>query len=112
MSIALDQVIKQLGQPLSIVIVDGDRKLPNYKGKQEAVVGADNKYECVAAASIVAKHNRDDQIIEYSKDPKYSIYKWDTNKGYGTREHRYLIALHGPCDIHRKSFKGVKEYIR
>jgi len=42
---------------------------------------------------------------------QYPQYAFDRHKGYGTALHRDLIRKHGPCPIHRKTFKGVKEYL-
>jgi ribonuclease HII len=42
----------------------------------------------------------------------YPVYGLDSHFGYPTSKHKKAIALHGPCPIHRKSFKGVKEFLR
>ncbi len=76
----------------------------------ECVVGGDGKSVSIAAASIVAKVERDRMVLDMHK--VYPIYGWDRNKGYGTKEHREMIALYGATPYHRKSFSGVKEYIK
>ena len=63
----------------------------------------------IAAASILAKVERDRAMLAYHK--QYPHYGFDRNKGYGTAEHLRAIAEHGPCPIHRKTFRGVKEFL-
>ena len=48
-------------------------------------------------------------MIEY--DRLYPEYGFAHHKGYGTKQHLQAIATHGPCPIHRKTFRGVKEYL-
>lgn len=69
----------------------------------ETLIKADDKVECVKAASILAKVYRDNQMIEYAKT--YPEYGFERHKGYGVKAHIEAIAKHGYCDIHRKSFK-------
>jgi ribonuclease HII len=57
----------------------------------------------------MAKVERDRVMEEHHAF--YPQYGFDQHKGYGTKEHRQAIAKHGPCAIHRKTFKGVKEYL-
>jgi ribonuclease HII len=60
----------------------------------------------IAAASIVAKVTRDRLMME--EHLKYPQYGFDRHKGYGTEEHMAALAKHGPCPIHRLSYRGVK----
>jgi ribonuclease HII len=62
----------------------------------------------VAAASIVAKVARDAMMDRYHR--RYPAYGFDRHRGYGTPAHRAAIAAHGPCPIHRMSFKGMALY--
>lgn len=73
------------------------------------IVGGDRHCASIAAASIVAKVYRDSLMAGYHE--QYPQYNFIRNKGYGTAEHRRLIALHGPCPIHRRTFRGVREYL-
>lgn len=66
---------------------------------------ADTIFQSVAAASIVAKVERD-RIMD-GLDEVYPHYGFRRNKGYGTREHIDALTRCGPCDIHRLSFHGV-----
>lgn len=71
--------------------------------KQTAIINGDNKSISIAAASIVAKVYRDNLMVQYHKTfPKYFF---DKHKGYGTKLHREAIMRHGPCVLHRRSFK-------
>ena len=70
------------------------------------VKSGDNKYRNIAAASILAKTHRDEyveKIIENNPDLKK--YGWQTNMGYGTKEHMTAINKYGITKYHRKSFK-------
>jgi ribonuclease HII len=83
------------------ILVDGDQ-FHGYNGKNfVTVVGGDNKYTSIAAASIIAKVKRDNLMKEH-EDAK--IYGWASNKGYGTKQHLNAIREHGPSRIHRPSF--------
>ena len=70
------------------------------------VVGGDNKYSCIAAASILAKVERDLYIEEMCKKyPKLNeFYDLSKNKGYGTKNHLEGIKTHGISIWHRKTF--------
>lgn len=69
---------------------------------QLAVVRGDEKSFSIAAASIIAKVYRDSLMWDMSK--KHKNYKWDQNKGYGTREHQEAIQKYGITRLHRKMF--------
>lgn len=91
------------------VIVDGKFQIPDLDFPQEAVVKADDKFWQVGAASIVAKVYRDDMMAELADQyEQYSYYDWQSNAGYYTPKHRMGIILHGPCDLHRKTFVYFK----
>ncbi len=72
-----------------------------------AMPRADEKSISVAAASIIAKVTRDEYMSQMHLI--YPQYKFNINKGYGTKEHIEAIKKYGPCPIHRKSF--IKNYI-
>ena len=74
-----------------------------------AVVDGDAQSQAVAAASIVAKVTRDALMNE--DDARYPLYGFSQHKGYGTPEHLEALRLHGPCSIHRKSFRPVRELL-
>lgn len=72
----------------------------------EAIVKGDDKLACISAASILAKVTRDRLMLEY--DLSYPVYGFAKHKGYPTKDHLALIKQYGPCEIHRKTFAGVK----
>jgi ribonuclease HII len=77
---------------------------------QQVIKHGDRRSLCIAAASIIAKVTRDRLMDVYDKEfPEFGFGK---NKGYGTKGHRAAIRTFGYCSIHRKTFRGVKEYIK
>ena len=76
---------------------------------QQPVVQGDARSVSVAAASIVAKVTRDRLMCRYHE--AFPQYGFDRHKGYPTAAHCAAIARHGPCPIHRRSFKRVCEYL-
>lgn len=87
-------------------IIDGNRLPKNLNIPADYMIKGDAKSEGVAAASILAKVTRDRQIEEDSK--KYPEYSFDKHKGYGTKVHKEALEKHGPCEIHRMSYKPVR----
>lgn len=94
----------------SLVLVDGNKKFKDILNVDiEPVVKGDSKSSLIGLASIVAKVFRDQLMKSYAK--KYPHYGFEKNAGYPTKVHREAIVNHGITPIHRKSFKGVKEFI-
>ena len=89
-----DRALKDLcvGSP-DLLYVDGVHPVRAWFGKQHVEPKADLKYREVSAASIVAKHMRDQMMIVY--DREYERYKWKKNKGYGTQDHEDAIRKFG-----------------
>lgn len=87
----------------SITLVDGNKKIPELKGEQMAIVKGDRKVFAIACASIIAKVYRDKMMTRYAK--KYPGYGFEKHKGYGTKYHQAQLASLGPSEIHRKSFR-------
>jgi ribonuclease HII len=100
-------VLALVSQP-DFLLVDGKFPVPMPLPQQTLVKG-ESKSASIAAASIAAKVERDKLMDDYHR--QYPEYSFDRNKGYPTAEHRKAIKKHGPCDIHRRSFKCVREYI-
>jgi ribonuclease HII len=75
----------------------------------EAVVDGDARSLSIAAASILAKVTRDRMMDELAAS--YPEYRFEENKGYGTPEHLEALRAYGPCDVHRKSFRPVRELL-
>lgn len=76
---------------------------------QLPIINGDEKSLSIAAASIIAKVYRDNLMASLAKKPKYRKYKWQKNKGYGTKEHQKAIRRYGVTKLHRKLF--VRNYI-
>jgi ribonuclease HII len=76
------------------------------KQRQKAIIKGDQKSVTIAAASIIAKVQRDALMRNYHS--QYKIYNFFKNKGYGTKEHRHAIRTHGLSELHRASFDLVK----
>jgi len=86
------------------ILIDGNLVPPFFKNfsNVEAIVSGDSLAISIAAASIIAKVSRDNYMRELSYE--YPQYKFEKNKGYGTKQHIDAIKEFGPCKIHRKSF--------
>lgn len=84
------------------LLIDGNRFKHYRRVKHHCIVKGDGIYASIAAASILAKTYRDEYMQQLHQE--YSAYGWNTNKGYGTREHRLAIEKQGICKYHRKSF--------
>jgi len=93
-----------------IVLVDGNKAIPNFSMEQKAIIGGDRLVKSIAAASIVAKVTRDRMMMEAHE--KYPQYGFDKHKGYGTKLHMDTLIQYGPCEIHRKSFAPVKKCLK
>ena len=99
---AMRRCVERLPVPVDGVIVDGNREIPGIPYYQEAVIGGDDRYPEISAASVAAKVLRDRIMLFY--DRLYPGYGFARHKGYGTPAHRQAIAELGPCPIHRRSF--------
>lgn len=104
--LAMKNAVLKLPLKPDYILVDGV-KIPDIDISQESIVHGDALCACIAAASIVAKVERDKIMREY--DLEYPQYGFSKNKGYGTKEHVNSIKKYGFCPIHRKSFsiKGL-----
>jgi len=104
--LAMKRAILKLKKRPSLVLVDGN-KLPDLKNyKLEYVIKGDQKIPCISAASIIAKVSRDKFITKLSK--QFNNYGWDTNSGYGTKEHLKAIKKFGITRYHRKTFSPIR----
>jgi len=90
------------------VLVDGNR-CPDIRHPVEAIVKGDDKVQAISAASILAKVERDHQMI--SLHQQYPEYGFDRHKGYGTKVHVEALKQHGACPQHRRSFSPVRKVL-
>ena len=87
------------------ILVDGNKFHPYRQIPYDCIIKGDGKYASIAAASVLAKTHRDDQMgILHTTHPEYG---WNKNKGYPTKKHREAIAQIGACPLHRKSFQLI-----
>ena len=85
------------------IIVDGNRFYPYNDIQHHTIVKGDGKYLSIAAASILAKTFRDDEMHRLAQ--QYPQYAWEQNKGYPSRAHREAIARYGTTPHHRTTFR-------
>lgn len=115
--IAMSRAFDHIASTPKIVLVDGD-VLPElnepfndnnvkFGGLVKNVIGGDARSEAIAAASILAKVERDEEMCAFAE--KYPGYGFEKHKGYGTKAHYEAIDRLGLCPIHRKTF--LKKYL-
>jgi ribonuclease HII len=98
-----------LYQDDSRIIIDGILKFDNLgvdAYDKVSVIKADAKFPAVMAASIIAKTYRDDKM--HKLHHTYPNYGWDSNVGYGAKDHLAAIEKHGPSPLHRMSYAPMK----
>ena len=104
--LAMQRALEGLHVTPNIALVDGNR-CPEVPCACAAVVKGDQRVQAISAASIIAKVYRDRQMTELHEiHPQYGFA---SHKGYPTAQHRQAILDHGVIDLHRRSFKPVKE---
>lgn len=100
--LAMHRAIERLKKKPEFLLIDGNR-FKAYKGIDYAcLVKGDGRFASIAAASILAKTERDTFMQQLADE--FPQYDWKNNKGYGTLKHRKAIEQHGLCKYHRKSF--------
>jgi ribonuclease HII len=108
--LAMRRAVAKLKVKEGHVLVDGNQRIPGLKGfEQTTVIKGDLRVAPISAASIVAKVARDRLMKELGV--QFPVYGFEEHKGYSTPSHKQNIVLHGPCQWHRRSFSGVKEFL-
>jgi ribonuclease HII len=105
---AMALAVQALPFPPAMVLVDGNQPLP-LPYPQQPVIDGDARCPSIAAASILAKVFRDQRMEACHR--LYPQYNFAKHKGYATREHLEALRIWGPCPFHRRTFKGVKEWV-
>jgi ribonuclease HII len=105
---AMAQAIRALSPVPQMVLVDGHQPLP-LTYPQQPVVKGDDRCPSIAAASIVAKVYRDRLMEDLHR--RFPQYNFARHKGYATAEHLEALRCWGPCPLHRRTFRGVKEWL-
>jgi len=109
---AMARSVAKLGFSVDFVLVDGlftprfgVRSAPGV----QAIVGGDDKIACIAAASVLAKVERDFIMTQYAR--RFPRYHFERHMGYPTQEHLAALKRYGPCRLHRRNFKPVRELL-
>ncbi|HYM38319.1 MAG TPA: ribonuclease HII [Nitrospiraceae bacterium] len=106
--LAMGRAIQALPSVPDYLLLDA-LELPAVHLPQRAIIKGDALSVSIAAASVVAKVTRDRLMGGYHR--QYPQYNFQAHKGYGTAEHLRMLAVHGPCAIHRRSFRPVGEAV-
>jgi ribonuclease HII len=104
--LSMKRAVDDLGLIPDYLLIDGKFTIDS-NIDQRPVIKGDTLSLSIAAASILAKVTRDRIMTDL--DLQYPEYEFKRHKGYPTKAHKQAILAHGPCPIHRKSFKGVKD---
>ena len=100
---AMHRAIDQLVLSPELLLIDGNRFRPYPGIPHECIVKGDATYRSIAAASILAKTERDRMMLELAQ--QYPGYGFAEHKGYPTPQHRAALAELGPSPVHRLSFR-------
>ena len=100
--LAMRQALDQLSPAAQHVLVDG-RRNPKIDLPQTSIIKGDSLSFTIGAASIIAKVTRDRLMLDYHR--AFPQYGFAQHKGYATRSHLAALQQHGPCEIHRRSFR-------
>jgi ribonuclease HII len=107
--LAMRRAVQALTEQPEVVLVDGNRAPPQLGCRAETIVGGDAHSYSIAAASIFAKVTRDRYM--HALALTYPGYGWETNRGYGSRQHLEALSLLGPTPHHRRSFAPVTRLV-
>ncbi len=102
--LAMRRAVAALSLQPSMALVDGNRS-PNLPMPDQCIIKGDLTEPAISAASILAKQARDAMLLEL--DSEYPVYGFAQHKAYPTKMHLQALAAHGPCAVHRRSFKPV-----
>ncbi len=108
--LAMHKAINKITTKINFIIVDGN-KFKSFKNiAHKTIIKGDEKYLSIAAASILAKTERDEYMLKIHKE--FPEYGWDKNKGYPTKFHKQAILKFGTTKYHRKSFKLIDDQLK
>ncbi|MFA6423422.1 MAG: ribonuclease HII [Patescibacteria group bacterium] len=105
--IAFKRAIAEISKA-DLVLVDGF-EIPELRINQVKIIGGDRISNSIAAASIIAKVERDKVMSDLAKN--YPEFSFEKHKGYGTKIHQESLIKHGPCEIHRMNYKPIKNIL-
>ncbi|PIE63409.1 MAG: ribonuclease HII [Desulfobacter postgatei] len=104
--LSMKRAVENLNVVPDYLLIDGKFSIDS-SIDQRSVIKGDALSLSIAAASILAKVTRDRIMADL--DLQYPMYGFRRHKGYPTKAHKQAILTHGPCPVHRRSFKGVKD---
>jgi ribonuclease HII len=107
--IAMERALQAIVPQPDYLLLDAIT-LPRVSIPQKPLIKGDCRSHSIAAASILAKVTRDRMMLELHE--KFPVYNFQKHKGYGTKEHLFLLRKHGPCEAHRKSFSPVAALLK
>ena len=107
--LAMHKAIGGLKTVPTFISVDGNRFKPFADIPHETIIKGDSKHLNIAAASILAKTNRDAYMCQIHEE--FPMYNWRQNKGYPTKEHREAIKKYGITPYHRKTFRLLPQQL-
>ena len=105
--LAMRRAVGALAQSPEHLLIDGGHQIKDVPIAQQAIVGGDGKSQSIAAASVLAKVERDALMENYAEE--FPEYGFGTHAGYPTAAHLDALQKHGPSPIHRRSFGPVKK---
>ncbi len=100
--LAMQRALQRLNHPFQLVVVDGLLPLRSWRGPQRTLVGGDRLCAAIAAASVLAKEERDALMRRLA--PRFPGYGLERHAGYGTAHHRLALQQWGPTELHRRTF--------
>lgn len=107
--LGMQRAVDRLKPVPTLALVDGNRA-PDLDCAVRTIIQGDCLEPAISAASILAKVTRDRKMNELHCS--YPQYRFDRHKGYPTAEHLSLLARHGPCAVHRRSFAPVRKLLQ
>jgi len=104
--LAMAKAFRKLKPRPDLALIDG-RPVKGFPAEHRSLVKGDSLSLSIAAASIIAKVERDRFMLEAAE--RYPGYGFENHKGYGTAEHLEALRSLGPCPLHRRSFAPVAQ---
>ncbi len=107
-ALAMLRAIQALKMTPQFVLIDAFQ-IPELGIPSKSIINGDAKVKCIAAASVLAKVERD--LVMRQLDAEHPGYGFASHKGYGTKEHQAALAKLGPSPIHRLSYEPVRKLL-
>lgn len=106
--LAMRRALATIDPSYDDLVIDGSYNFLPDNPKARTIIKADASVPAVSAASIVAKVARDQFMAEQAH--RFPDYGFETHVGYGTKRHIEALHRHGICELHRKSFRPVRQF--